>query len=115
MSLGLSWSLALLAAGLFLAYGGVYDSLVAQVNRKSAEHVEPFEETEVSRDWMGRRRWLDKVFARHKELFPNSHRRLLAKLLLVFGFITAVCWRFTLEPPHRIENPATMQGQESVR
>ena len=112
---GLSWSLALLAGGLFLSYGVVYDSLVAQVNRKSKERVEPFEEIETSRNWIGRRKWLDKIFIRHKELFPNSRRRLLAKLLLVFGFITAACWRFTLGTPHRFENPATVQEQESVR
>ena len=107
----LSWPLALLAAAFFLAYGIVYDSLVGQVNSKSVPRVEPFEEVEGSRDWMGRRRWLDKVFIRHKELFPNSHRRLLAKLLLVFGFISAVCWRLVVPSQRRVENPAAVQAQ----
>ena len=107
----ISWPLALLAAALFLAYGIVYDSLAAQVNSKGIERIEPFEDVEVSRNWMGRRRWLDKVFIRHKELFPNSHRRLLARLLLIFGFITAVCWRVAVPSQHRVENPVAVQAQ----
>jgi hypothetical protein len=98
----------------FLAYGIVYDSLVSQVNSKTGERVEPFEEVEASRNWMGRK-WLDKVLIRHKELFPNSHHRLLARLLLIFGLITAVCWRFAVPSQHRVESPVAVQAQDLDR
>ena len=109
--MSLSWTLALIAAGLFLAAAIVYDSLVAEVNSISTTtRVEPFEEVEISRDFLGRRKWIDTVFVRHKELFPTSRRRAVMKLLMVAAFITAFAWRLTVKPQPRVENPYKVQA-----
>jgi hypothetical protein len=112
MSLSLSWTLALISAGLFLAHAIVYDSLAEQVNSKSKPRISPFDETEVSPGLLGRRRWVETAYIRHKELFPNSRRRMVAKLLIIFAFVTALACRLTLKPLHRVENPDTVQGQQ---
>jgi hypothetical protein len=112
MSLSLSWTLALTSAGLFLAHAFVYDSLAKEVNSRSTPRISPFEETEISPGLFGRRRWAATAYIRHKELFPNSRRRMVAKLLIILAFATALAWRLTVKPQHRVENPDTIQGQQ---
>jgi hypothetical protein len=112
MSFSLSWTLALISAGLLLAHAIVYDSLAKEVNSKSKPRISPFEETEISPGLFGRRRWIARAYIRHKELSPNSRRRIVAKLLIFFAFITACAWRLTVKPQHRVENPDTVQAQQ---
>jgi hypothetical protein len=112
MFFSVSWTLALISAGLFLAHAIVYDSLAKEVNRKSTPRISPFEETEISRGILGRRRWVATAYIRHKELFPTSRRRIVAKLLIVAAFLTAFAWRLTVKPQHSVENPETIQESQ---